>query len=209
MAKMYSFGGLVPDSSDLLEYELEKLRFQIEHPEEWKKEQERRKKEAAEFEKKKEDAKNLPEDYFDGWDVYVVQKDESLVSIGGKMRTEGKTEKDAITVAYELLRDNERQLPDGARSVYAGMKLRIGHQMTPTLETDKHGELYRLEHEDLVNLLCGTNPYQASTFLNKTGMSDLITISGGPGERYEWNRKSVRKLSEMEIYSLYLSLREL
>lgn len=71
------------------------------------------------------------------------------------------------------------------------------------------GELYKLDHDDLVNLLCGSSAYRASTFLYKMDMCDLISYHGGFNDYYEWNREAVRRLNEMEIYSLYLSLKAL
>lgn len=71
------------------------------------------------------------------------------------------------------------------------------------------GELYKLDHDDLVNLLCGTDPYCASTFLYKMDMGDLLTYNGGLNDYYKWNREAIKRLNEMEIYSLYLSLKAL
>ena len=71
------------------------------------------------------------------------------------------------------------------------------------------GELYRLDHEDLINLICGIDAGYASSFLYRMNMGELITHFGGFREYYKWNREAVGKLSEMEIYSLYLSLKAL
>lgn len=124
MAIMGPFG-LIPEEDDWLEEALEDLRFRTEHPEEWEK-KEHRKKEAAEIARKKvEDSKNIPQDYFDGWDTCMVQKGESINMIAQKLIREGRSKKGPFTLVEEIIRDNERQLPFKGNSIYPGMKLRI------------------------------------------------------------------------------------
>lgn len=73
---------------------------------------------------------------------------------------------------------------------------------------DAENNLYRLNHGDLVNLICGLNPSRARDYLLEAGMVDLLSYHGGFQDYYEWNRSSIAELNEMEIYSLYLSIRE-
>lgn len=73
---------------------------------------------------------------------------------------------------------------------------------------DVDNNLYRLDHRDLVNLVCGMDPFYAKDYLWKVEMGDLLSYHGGFQDTYEWNRNLVAEMNEMELYSLYLSLKD-
>lgn len=112
------FGQPIWTEEDYLQAEMERLRFRIEQPEEYKKRQEELEKASEEIKKRIEAAKNLPKDYFDGWKVYEVKKDDSLWNIAKKCLGSG-------TKYTEIIKNNDQQLPFRTNSVKTGTKLRL------------------------------------------------------------------------------------
>lgn len=112
------FGQPIWTEEDYLQVETERLRFQIEHPEEYKRQQEELEKASEDIRKRIEAAKNLPKNYFDGWEVYEVKNGDNLWNIAKECLGSG--------VKYtEIIKDNDQQLPFKENSVRAGMKLRF------------------------------------------------------------------------------------
>jgi len=69
--------------------------------------------------------------------------------------------------------------------------------------------MYELDHSDLVNLICGLQwNYDVMSFLCKNDLSGLYTYCGGFNDDFNWNRSEVCNLNNMELYSLYLSLKK-
>lgn len=115
------FGQPMWTKEDYAEAEMEKMKFQLEHPEEYRKQQEERAKAREEAKKRIEAAKNLPQDYFDGWETYEVQKGDTPWGISVKLFGNG-------TRSSELQKNNMQQLPYGWSSIFVGMKLRVCKQ---------------------------------------------------------------------------------
>ena len=112
------FGQPCFTETDYLQAEIEILHFQIEHPEEYKRQKELKEKAQQELLMRMEAAKNIPNDYFEGWNIYKVISGDCLWSIAKKVYGSG-------TMWRKLLHDNDQQLPLRAYSISVGMNLRV------------------------------------------------------------------------------------
>ena len=113
-----AFGQPIWTEADYLQAELERIRFQTEHPEEYATQQEKKRKAEEAAQRRIEAAKNLPPDYFDGWELYEVKPGDSLWTIAKKYLGSG-------TKCSEIAENNDQQLPFKGYSIKPGMKLRI------------------------------------------------------------------------------------
>lgn len=112
MERMYAFGHPIFTESDFVYEQITELAKKQRLSEIEKKEAE------MDWSAEEEAIRNLPEDYFSGWDVYEVKLGDTLSQI--TFRTFGSG-----TLNQQILNDNKEQLPRGEASIRTGLALRI------------------------------------------------------------------------------------
>jgi hypothetical protein len=68
--------------------------------------------------------------------------------------------------------------------------------------------VFVLEHEDIVNMICGLGcGIEEMSLIDKQAGGRLYSYHGGLAERFEWNRGEVGKLKDEKLIELYTAIK--